>query len=264
MIIGLAVKMVMAGVVIIAVTLIVPRLGSRVGGIVAGAPLVSGPTFYFLGREQTGEFVAHAAVFGLHGMASALLYLVCFIAVAGHLGAVSSVALSVVVWMLSALVFVLVPPGLGPALALFSSVFILALLLGRQMSPERPLVVATMRWRDLLMRGVAAGVVVAFVTTVGTAGGPVLAGTLSGFPIVFLVTGLTLHQRYGAAVARATLASAQRGLLSLIAFDVIIAVLAPSLGGLGALVPAVVGSMVVSALLVAVAWYRSLPAQTRR
>src|SRR5699024_12258380 len=92
MIVGLLVKMAMTAAVVIIVTLLVGRLGPRIGGIVAGTPIVLGPAFFFLVREQTDAFVAHAAGSTLHGRASSLLFLMCFLAVCGWLDAIGCVA----------------------------------------------------------------------------------------------------------------------------------------------------------------------------
>jgi len=259
MIVGLLVKMAMTAAVVIIVTLLVGRLGPRIGGIVAGTPIVLGPAFFFLVREQTDAFVAHAAVSTLHALASSLLFLMCFVAVAGRLDAIASVAAGVAMWLVAALVFVWMPAGLLPALVLYTAVFALALWLERRLrlQAERPDVHTS--WHDLLARGITAGMLVGIATTIGAHYGPVVSGTLTGFPVGFVVISLTLHQRYGAPVARSTLVAAQRGMLSLVMFAAAITALTPVLGGRAAFLPALVASLLVSALLAGVAWYREVP-----
>ncbi|MBY5939547.1 hypothetical protein KUW00_01445 [Halomonas sp. DP5N14-9] len=54
-------------------------------------------------------------------------------------------------------------------------------------------------------------------------------GVALSFPIGMLTIALTLHQRYGAEVARATLADTQLGMLSLVAFSAVLAATAAHL-----------------------------------
>ncbi len=63
-------------------------------------------------------------------------------------------------------------------------------------------------------------------TALAARSGPMLSGILVGFPVGLFTIGWTLHDRYGADVARATVAAAQQGMLSLVAFAVVTAVLA--------------------------------------
>lgn len=264
MILSLIVKMVMTATIVIIVTLMVGRLGPRIGGIVAGTPIVIGPAFYFLGRAQTSAFVMQAAISTLHALASVLLFLMCFVSIAGRLSAGASVMAAVTVWILTSGIFTQLPSGLGPALALYAVIFAAALVLEHRLNLTQIRATASAHWTDLLIRGIAAGVLVGVATTIGAQAGPTLSGTLTGFPVGFVVISLTLHQRFGAPVARATLASAQRGMLSLVTFATVIAVLAPSLGGTAAFVPALVASLLASALMAAFAWYCETTAQIRR
>jgi uncharacterized membrane protein (GlpM family) len=263
MILDLVVKMALTAVVVIVVTLMVASLGPRVGGIVAGMPITIGPTFYFLGREQSNAFVTYAAISTLHALASSLLFLICFVSVAARLSAGASVATAVATWTVAAAVFTQMPAGLLPALALYAVIFAISLAINRRLGLAQPATTTSVRLHDLIIRGVMAGVLVGIATTVGTQVGPALSGTLAGFPVGFLMISLTLHQRFGAAVARATLVAAQRGMLSLVAFATVTAALSPLLGGIGAFVPALAASLLASALMVGLAW-RTIPWSARR
>ncbi|MDZ7809950.1 MAG: hypothetical protein U5L11_07060 [Arhodomonas sp.] len=255
MTLSLLVKMATTAVVVIGVTLAVARLGPRLGGVIAGTPIVLGPAFFFLGLERSAGFVAEAALAAIHALTATLVFLITYVAVAGRLGPVTSLLAAVTAWGLSATAFATLPGGYPLGLVVYVLVFGLALAARRWLRLSQPRVQAPNRWLDLLLRGLAAGVLVGVATTVAATAGPKISGTLTGFPVGFTVIALTLHQRFGAPVARATLAAAQGGMFSLVAFAVAAAATAPALGGMGAFWLALGSSLAVSAGLFALSHF---------
>lgn len=254
MILSLAVKVVATAVVVVIVTVSVARLGPRIGGILVGTPIVLGPAFFFLSREQTTAFVTQAAVSTLHALAATLLFLMSYVSVAGRFGARTSVAVAVSAWTVAAAILTQIPGGVLPALAAYAVVFAAALMLERSLNLSEARTTAQIKRGDIFARGAAAGVLVGITTTIGTRFGPTLSGILAGFPVGFLVVSLTLHQRFGAPVARATLVAAQKGMLSLLAFTTVLAVLAPPLGAMTAFLPALIASLLASTLMASTSW----------
>ncbi|SHF53722.1 hypothetical protein SAMN02745148_02902 [Modicisalibacter ilicicola DSM 19980] len=249
MIIALVIKMLLTAVVVIAVTLTVAHVGPRLGGIVAGTPIVLGPAFFFLGREQEAAFIAEAAVSTLHALAATLLFTIAYVLAAGRFAALASLSMALLAWMAGAAVFARLPGGYGIALVTYAAVFALALGLKYWLRLPQARVRAPSRWSDLLLRGVIAGALVGVATTAATQAGPDVSGMLIGFPVGFLVIAFTLHQRFGAPVARATVTTAQSGMLSLVAFAATEAITARALGGIIAFYLALAASLGVSALL---------------
>lgn len=259
----LAVKMIATAVVVIGVALAVARLGPRLGGVVAGTPIILGPGFFFLGLEQTPEFLTSAAVSSLHALTATLAFLIAYVLVAGRLGAVASVATAILAWLVFALGFSLLPGSWGIALAAYGAVYAVALMIQRRLRLPQARARAPVRWMDLLVRGGVAGILVGVATTVGAAAGPAVSGTLVGFPVGFTVISLTLHQRFGAPVARATLAAAQSGMASLVAFAAAEAIAAPLLGGMGAFWVALGSSLLFSTVLFVASHYLGQRADRR-
>jgi uncharacterized membrane protein (GlpM family) len=214
----LVVKVITTALVVIGVTLSVSRLGPRLGGIIAGTPIVIGPAFFFLGLEQSEQFLSAAAVAALHALSATLVFLAACVLVAGRLGPLASTGIGILAWAVAAVGFTALPEGLGPAAVTYLAVFAFSHLLLRRLHLPETRVDATPRWPDLLFRGAIAGLLVGLATTLGAQAGPSLSGTIAGFPVGFMIMGLTLHQRFGAPVARATLTSAQAGMFSLVAF----------------------------------------------
>lgn len=212
------IKLLATACIVIMVALAVGRLGPKLGGILAGTPVILGPGYFFMLREQPAEFVQEAVLSTLHALVATLLFTLCFVLTAGKLSALQSLLLASLLWVPAALVFIQLPGGLLGAMAVYLVVLMMAEGVNRWLRLGQPVVVAGSGWFDLVLRGVLAGTVVSVATTLAARSGPALSGVLLGFPAGILTIAWALHERYGAEVARMTVSMTQRGMLSLIAF----------------------------------------------
>ena len=208
--------------VVVCVSLAAVRLGPKVGGVLAGTPIVLGPGYFFMIREQSAPFVADAALGSLHAMLATLLFCFSYVLLAKRLGAVVSVACSALIWILAAAIADQLPGGVFLALALFGATLMLSRVYINSIGLSSKPVSAPVRWGDLLVRGVLAGAVVCLATILLVNVDPAISGIALSFPIGMLTISLTLHQRYGVEVARITLANTQLGMLSLVAFSALL------------------------------------------
>lgn len=214
----LLLKLVATAAIVVGVALAVGRLGPRLGGILAGMPVILGPGYFFMLQEQSPPFVRDAVLATLHALVATLLFTVCFVLVAARLSALRSLGLAILCWVPAALVFSWIPGGLGVAVLAYLVALGGAELLNRALQLNQPVVLARAGWLDLILRGLLAGLLVSVATTLAARSGPLLSGILLGFPAGILTIAWTLHERYGAEVARMTVSMTQRGMLSLIAF----------------------------------------------
>lgn len=198
----LLIKLIATALVVIGVSVTVARLGPRLGGILAGTPIVLGPGYFFMLQEQSAEFVRAAVLSTLHALVATLLFSSCYVITAVRLGALASLGLATLCWIPAALLFSLLPGGILVAVLLYVAVLIVAEGIRRALDLQQPVVVARSGWFDLLLRGLLAGLMVGVATTLATSSGPVLSGVLVGFPVGLFTIGWTLHQRYGPEVAR--------------------------------------------------------------
>ncbi|MCE0731738.1 hypothetical protein LWH48_02825 [Halomonas sp. G15] len=114
-----------AGIVIL-VALAVARVGPRLGGILAGTPVILGPGYFFMLREQAPAFVQEAVLSTLHALVATLLFTVCFVISAARLSAVKSLGLASLLWVPAALLFTQLPGGLMGALGAYLVVLLVA------------------------------------------------------------------------------------------------------------------------------------------
>ena len=218
-------KLIATAVVVIGVSVAVGKLGPRLGGIMAGTPIILGPGYYFMLQDWPAGFVEEAALATLHALIATLLFSITFVLAAGRLGAVGSLALATLCWIPTAWLFAFMPGGIAVAVLVYGLVLLGAEVIKRALALDQSRAAAATGWFDLILRGLLAGVLVAVATTVAARSGPLLSGMLVGFPVGLFTIGWALYDRYGANVARATVAAAQQGMLSLVAFAVVTAVL---------------------------------------
>ncbi|WP_445005373.1 hypothetical protein [Halomonas mongoliensis] len=250
-------KLVATAGIVILVALAVGRLGPRLGGILAGMPVILGPGYFFMLQEQPPPFVQDAVLATLHALVATLLFTVCFVLVAGRLSALRSLGLSILCWVPAALLFSGIPGGLGVAVLAYLVALGVAERVNRALHLDQPVVLARAGWLDLVLRGLLAGLLVSLATTLGAQAGPLLSGILLGFPAGILTIAWTLHERYGAEVARMTVSMTQRGMLSLIAFCSVSYLTVGRLPWGAVFLLSLVASVAVSMLLFAISRWRA-------
>lgn len=215
--------------VVIGVTLLVARLGPRVGGIVVGLPIVVGPGIFFLLRQEGPDFVAGGLAPALHALSGSVVFALVYGRLALRLGAWACLGLAVAAWIATVALFGLLPPSFFPALAAFFAVTLAAAAIGDPPGLPEEAPTAARRPLDLLLRGLAAGLAVALVGLLAPHAGPALSGVLLAFPVAMTVLSVTLHQRYGGASAARAMGTLRLSMTSIAAFLLALALLLPRL-----------------------------------
>ncbi|NMT64455.1 hypothetical protein [Marinobacter orientalis] len=242
-------KLIATAIVVIGVSVSVGKLGPRLGGILAGTPIILGPGYFFMLQEWPTEFIQEAALATLHALIATLLFSIIFVLTAKKLGALASLGLATLAWIPAAYLCSFIPGGVVVAVVIYGVVLLSAEAIKRALALKKSRVVAVSGWFDVVLRGLLGGVLVAVATTLAARSGPMLSGILVGFPVGLFTIGWALHDRYGADVARATVGAAQQGMLSLVAFAVVTAMLVGHVPAMMTFVFALLASLTVSATL---------------
>lgn len=254
----LAIRVAATAVIVIGVTLAVERLGSLIGGALAGLPIVIGPGFFFIAREHGADFTADTAAASLLSLCATEAFLLAYSGVAFRHRPGLALSAATLVWFLAAAMLAPLPPRPFLAVVLFLGAATAARLICRR----RLLRTGGARKVDggyllLLVRGLAAGLLVATATLAADHLGPGWSGFFVTYPIAISIVAITVHQRSGAYVAIATLHAAMQGVGSLAAFSLTLALAIKVAGPGAALAAALVASVAVTSFL---AW-RSAAAQ---
>jgi hypothetical protein len=182
----LALKLLLAPLLVVACSLAGRRWGPRLAGILVVLPVVAGPILLILYLEHGGSFTASAARTATLAIVPLALFALIFGYLSRHHGWLLTLITSWVVVLLADLAVARFHPPAGVALLLA----LLALhgtsaLLGRlNGAPPQPLPTP---WWDLPARAIATALLVLVVTGLAAFLGPGLTGALTPFPIALSV-----------------------------------------------------------------------------
>ncbi|QCO55435.1 hypothetical protein EOK75_06470 [Pseudorhodobacter turbinis] len=234
--------------IVIGITLAVERLGPKIGGALAGLPIVIGPAFFFIVRDHSVAFSANAAAASLISLTATQAFLIGYIAVAAKSRA--AIFAATLAWVVCAWVLSWIPPSPWTGLLIFLPAMIAVRFCSRRFlrpfTPGRARGTLTL----LVVRGVAAGLLVAGVTAASWRLGSVWAGLLISYPIGLTVIAMTIHHRSGAAMVISTLRAVILGVLSPVAFTFVLAVLLEPLGAVLSFFLALIAGVLATAGLI--------------
>jgi hypothetical protein len=193
----LATKLLLAPSFVVGASLAARRFGPRVGGLIAGLPVVAGPILLAYALAHGSAFAAAAAVGTLLGLVSLIAFVVVYARLAGHTSWGLSMLAGWAAFAAATAAFsaLSVPPGAALAIAA------VGLLVGLVLTPHAATDVLeearAPRW-DLPMRAVCALALVLTLTAVAGWLGPQLSGLLAPFPIIATVLATFTHAQRGA------------------------------------------------------------------
>jgi hypothetical protein len=189
----LALKLLLAPMLVVASSLAGRRWGPRMTGILVVLPIVAGPILLILYLEHGREFAAQAASAATLAIAPLALFALIFACLSRRHGWLLTLTAAWIAVLLVdlALSRVRVPAAVALSLAAVAlSLAVLALhgagALLRRLDQQPPSLLPT-PWWDLPARAVATALLVVLVTGLATALGAELTGALAPFPIALSV-----------------------------------------------------------------------------
>ena len=192
----LATKLLLAPSFVVAASLAARRFGARVGGLIAGLPVVAGPILLAYALAHGRAFAAHAAVGTMLGLVSLIAFVVVYGRLAGRLFWGASMIGGWLAFALATAIFstLTIPPAGGLVLALAALAAGLAML--PRPRPVAPSSDPLPAW-DLPLRAACALALVLTLTAIAGWLGPQLSGLLAPFPIIATVLATFTHGQHG-------------------------------------------------------------------
>jgi hypothetical protein len=221
---------------VLSASLATRRWGSRIGGLLTGLPIVSGPALFFFAVEQGAAFAAEASravLMSLLGVAaSALTY--------GWASLRAPWWLSLPVSWASFFVVVLLVQGVSWPATLAFVAALAAIVLAHRLLPRAGTERTGVRpaW-DLPVRMVSAMILVVSVTGLAHRLGPTLSGALAPFPVAISVLLGFSHAQQGSSAAITFLRGFLPGMWGFAAFCLVLSLTIVPLGTLAAFVLAI-------------------------
>jgi uncharacterized membrane protein len=192
----LAVKLLLAPSFVVGASLTARRFGPRIGGLIAGLPVVAGPILLVYALTHGSRFAAGAAAGTLLGLISLIAFVVVYARLAARISWIASLLAGWAVFAAATAIFSTVSIPAGAALALACAAIALGLAAlpagprSRRTHPPAP------AW-DLPLRAGCALALVLTLTAVAGWLGPRLSGLLAPFPIIATVLAVFTHAQRG-------------------------------------------------------------------
>jgi hypothetical protein len=246
----LAVKLLLAPSFVVGASLAARRFGARIGGLLAGLPVVAGPIVLVYALTHGPKFAAGAAAGTLLGLVSLIAFVVVYARLAVRRTWLSSMLAGWAAFAAATGLFSLVslPPGAALALA------VAAIAAGLAALPRRPVVRSMPRrppaW-DLPLRAACALVLVLTLTAVAGWLGSQLSGLLAPFPIIATVLAVFTHVQHGSGELLRLLRGLVSGFGAFALFFFTLAVSLPPFGTLASFALATAVAVLTQGLLIA-------------
>jgi len=229
----LAVKALLAPTFVVCASLTARRYGPRVGGLVAGLPVVAGPILLAYALAQGRVFAAHAAAATLLGLVSLTCFVVVYGRLAGRAGWRVCLLAGSLAFGLATLLFSAAVVPAGTALALACAGFVLGLALLPVPSSQEGPFAPPPAWDLPLRAGCALALVLVLTTAAGSLGAQ-LSGLLAPFPVITTVLATFTHAQRGADEVVRLLRGMLTGFVAFALFCFTLAVSLRTLGVAGA------------------------------
>jgi hypothetical protein len=224
----LALKLLLVPSLLAAVTLASRRWGPRVGGWLAGLPLVTGPILLILALERGAEFASEAAVASLSAVAAAIAFGAAYAHACLRFGWAFALAAALSAWFAAAAALAALPGSVLPALGVALASLVAARYLfpgvaaGRALRPEPRF--------ELPVRMLFAALLTLLATGVAERIGTGWTGLIAMFPVMSTLLAVFSHRAQGPAFAALILRGLATGLYALAAFCLVVAVALPRAG----------------------------------
>jgi hypothetical protein len=244
----LALKLLLAPLLVVASSLAGRRWGPRLAGILVVLPIVAGPILLILYLDHDSEFAANAARAATLGIVPLAAFALIFAYLSTRHGWLVILLTSWVTVLVAdlALSRIAVPAGIALLLALLA-LHGSGALLRRMHSPPPP--AAATPWWDLPARAIATAVLVVLLTGFAAFLGPALTGALAPFPIALSVVCAFTVAQSGHAGVLALLRGIVPGLDGFALFCFLVAVLINKMSATAAFSLATAAAMIFAVIL---------------
>jgi hypothetical protein len=191
----LIMKLILAPVLVAAATLMTRKWGARVGGLLMGLPLTTGPIFLFLAIDQGSRFAARTSVGILLGIIGLAAFAVAYAVSSNRIGWTGCLAFAVAAFI----GFSVAARWLGGNVVVAGSTAWVALLLATSLIQKPKLGAAppTPPWWDLVVRMIAVAALTLATTGVAARLGPVLSGIVATYLVAITIVVTFTHVQLG-------------------------------------------------------------------
>lgn len=190
---------IIASSVVVGVTVIAEKFGTRIGGILGTVPSTIIVAFVFIAMNQGEDFASRAVAIVPAEMAINLVFLFSFSILSSRTGAVKALIYSLVIWTLfsAALLFIEVHSVLVSYIIYSATLLFLFVMMERVLKMRsRGSVKVKYTPGKIAFRGIFAGFIIGTTVLLSNIG-EVISGIFSVFPAIFLSTMIITLREHG-------------------------------------------------------------------
>jgi uncharacterized membrane protein (GlpM family) len=231
----LVLKMALTAIVVVITSIVVERSGPFIGALIAALPTAAGAAYVILAIEHPPSFIAAGAIGSTATGAAVSIFSLIYTVLAQRRGLLLSLGAALLVWFICAGLLHLVDWTMLGAVILNVVVFGITIPLSWRYRTSGPPKKFLRTPFDIPLRGLAAAIVVATVTTASYSIGSFASGIFALFPIIMCSSIVILHPRVGGKATASMAAHAQVAFIGLAGGFVAVHYLAEPLGSWWAL-----------------------------
>jgi hypothetical protein len=233
----IALKVLLTAIMVVSATLAAERMRPVWAGIIATIPLSSGAAHVMLALSETSDFVSKAGLGSAVTSIAAFAFIGMVVSVAPRAHRLATVGAAFCTWLalsvgLTFIEWTPITAAIGNAIA-----FILVFHFTRNFRKHGgPVGRSRPSRQEILLRGLAVGLLATIISISARLIGPTTAGLLAVFPVVYVSVTYIIHWRLGGQAAAETMASAVLPLVGVSLTFLTLSILAPAIGAALALV----------------------------
>lgn len=239
----------LALIMIILITIIGEKWGTRIGGLVGTIPSLLMVALLFISLSSGVQRASGSAVIVILEMAANITFITVFLLVLRRGLALSLVA-GLTAWLFFTL-GILYTGGFGlfGNILMYTAVLLIDLKILGKISISAAPVKIKYTPKELLFRGLFGGVIIGLAVYLAHIGGPVVGGIFSVFPVIFISTMVIYTLRHPVDIPRSMGKSMTMGSLNVISYSVAAALSFPMVGPWAGTIISILSSIVTAFLL---------------
>ncbi|MBF0530962.1 MAG: DUF3147 family protein [Deltaproteobacteria bacterium] len=231
------IKIVVAIIMVVVVTLLAEHVSTRFAGIFSGYPLGSAITLFFIGLEVGPRFAGDAAVYTMMGLVSLQSLLYVYYRVTRRIGSGSSVWAILLSTICGAFVFIViglvlklvdVSTWMAAVISMFSIIFFDRVF--KNLENARIEKSRKTSLKLLMLRALFAAVSILIITLTAAWLGQRWSGLLAAFPVTMLPMMIIIHYSYRKEHVYTIIKNVPRGLVCIVIYCSMVAATYPTIG----------------------------------
>ncbi len=226
----LLIKICVATIVVVTLSLIAEYASPRISGTLSGYPTGTAIILFFFGLEHGVQFAADSALYNIVGLLAMQMFLYGYYKASEHFRLPVTVLIALFGYSATAIALYFLPL---PRSVLVVAALLSIPLFGYLFKPIANHVITrkvALQYKVIAFRAVSAASIVVLVTSIAHLVGTTWAGLFSAFPSTLFPLLLIVHFTYGAKPAQTIIKHVPVGLVALVAYSLTVTVLYPLIG----------------------------------